>query len=85
MQKPLHQKRTAKKFCTKFSEKLQNRGLENDKEHNNLSLSADGNIFVQHFLLRLVLMVFVPDGCFNSDNLAFAESAFYDTECTLRY
>lgn len=78
-------KRTAKKFCTKFSEKLQNRGLENDKEHNNLSLSADGNIFVQHFLLRLVLMVFVPDGCFNSDNLAFAEPAFYDTECTLRY
>ena len=63
----------------------QNRGLENDKEHNNLSFSADGNIFVQHFLLRLVLMVFVPDGCFNSDNLAFAESAFYDTECTLRY
>ena len=37
------------------------------------------------FLLRLVLMVFVPDGCFNSDNLAFAESAFYDSECTLRY
>lgn len=59
--------------------------LENDKEHNNLSLSADGNIFVQHFLLRLVLMVFVSDGYFNSDNLAFAESAFYDTECTLRY
>lgn len=81
MQKPLHQKRTAKKFCTKFSEKLQSRGLENDKEHNNLSLSADRNIFVQHFLLCLVFVVLVSDGRFNSDNLAFAESALYDTEC----
>lgn len=44
-----------------------------------------GTFLFSIFLLRLVLMVFVPDGCFNSDNLAFAESAFYDTECTLRY
>ena len=65
--KPLHQKkRTAKKFCTRFSENSQNRGLENDKEHNNLSLSADETFFVQHFLLRLVFMVFVHDGRFNS-------------------
>ena len=85
MQKPLHQKRTAKKILHEILRKTPKPGLENDKEHNNLSLSADGNIFVQHFLLRLVFMVFVPDGRFNSDNLAFAESAFYDTECTLRY
>lgn len=44
-----------------------------------------GTFLFSIFLLRLVLMVFVPDGCFNSDNLAFAESAFYDSECTLRY
>ena len=35
-----------------------------------------GTFLFSIFLLRLVLMVFVPDGCFNSDNLAFAESAF---------
>lgn len=77
-------KRTAKKFCTKFSEKLQNRGLEMIR-----------NIIIYLCLLTGTFLFsifitpgshgFVPDGCFNSDNLAFAESAFYDTECTLRY